>query len=50
MLQLFDEEFQNWKSQIVITDSITGLAMKQKLAAKHRNPIAPCLHTFVSYS
>ena len=39
MFQLTDEEFQNWKSQIVITNSIAELAMKQKLAAKHRNPI-----------
>ena len=39
MFQLTDEEFQNWKSQIVTTNSITELAMKQKYAATHRNPI-----------
>jgi len=39
MFQLTNEEFQNWKSQIVMTNSITELGMKQKHAATHRNPI-----------
>lgn len=39
MFQLTNEEFRNWKSQIVMTNSLTELAMKQKLAATHRNPI-----------
>lgn len=37
--QLTDEEFQNCESQIVMANSITELAIKQKLVAKHRNPI-----------
>lgn len=36
IFQLTDEEFQNWKSQVVMTNSNTDFVVKQKLAAIQR--------------